>query len=47
MNTGQDDDAYVESFMTNYGGSFEHAPAISGDGGAGAVNTVFNPSGYF
>jgi len=46
MNTGQDDDAYVESFMTNYGGTFEHAPAISGDGGSAVVNTAFNPAAY-
>lgn len=46
VNTGQDDDAYVAQFEATYGGSFSHAPAISGDGGSGAVNTAFNPAAY-
>lgn len=46
VNTGQDDDAYVQSFEAQHGGSFSHAPAISGDGGSGTVNTAFNPTAY-
>ena len=46
MNTGQDNNAQVETFMTTYGGSFNHAPAISGDGGSTAVTTAFNPAAY-
>jgi thiol-disulfide isomerase/thioredoxin len=46
INTGQDDDAYVQSFEAQHGGSFSHAPAVSGDGGSGAVNTDFNPTAY-
>jgi len=46
MNTGGDTDFQVDSFMTLHGGSFSHAPAASGDGGSGAVNTAFNPAAY-
>lgn len=46
MNTGQDTDAQVIAFENTYGGTFSHAAAVSGDGGAGAVNTAFNPSAY-
>jgi len=46
INTGQDDDAYVQSFEAQHGGTFSHAPAASGDGGSGAVNTAFNPTAY-
>ena len=46
MNTGQDNNAAVIAFENTYGGSFAHAPAISGDGGAGAVDNVFNPAAY-
>jgi thiol-disulfide isomerase/thioredoxin len=46
INTGQDTDADVVGFEAQYGGSFSHAPATSGDGGAGAVNTDFNPTAY-
>lgn len=46
INTGQDDDAYVASFESTYGGSFSHSPAVSGDGGSAAVDTDFNPSQY-
>lgn len=46
INTGQDDDAYVQSFEAQYGGTFSHAPAVSGDGGSSAVNTAFNPTAY-
>ncbi len=46
INTGQDNDAYVESFETQHGGTFSHAPAVSGDGGSGSVNTAFSPAAY-
>ena len=46
MNTGQDTDAQVTTFENTYGGAFSHAAAVSGDGGAGAVNTAFNPAAF-
>lgn len=46
INSGQDDDAYVQSFEAQHGGSFSHAPAASGDGGSAAVNSAFNPTAY-
>lgn len=46
MNTGQDNNAAVTNFENTYGGTFSHAAAVSGDGGAGAVNTAFNPQAY-
>jgi len=41
MNNGSDNDAEVIAYEQTYGGSFNHAPAVSADGGAGAVNTAF------
>lgn len=46
MNTGQDDDAYVQTYEDNYGGDYAPCPIISGDGDAGLVNTDFNPAYY-
>ena len=46
MNNGSDSDAEVEAYENTYGGSFNHSPAVSADGGAGAVNTNFNPTAY-
>jgi len=46
MNTGQDDDAYVQTYEDNYGGDFAPCPIISGDGDAGNVDTDFNPAAY-
>lgn len=46
INTGQDDDTYVQSFEAQHGGSFSHAPAVSGDGGSSPVNTAFSPTAY-
>lgn len=46
MNTGQDNNAAVAQFEATYGGSFSHAPAIASEGGAGAVNSAFNPTAY-
>jgi len=46
VNNGSDSDAEVAAFEEAYGGSFSHAPAISTDGGAGAVDTRFQISAY-
>lgn len=46
IDTGQDNDAAVAQFEATYAGSFSHAPAVSGDGGASAVNSAFNPTAY-
>jgi thiol-disulfide isomerase/thioredoxin len=46
INTGQDNDAAVINFENTYGGSFEHSPAVSGDGGSAAVDNVFSPAAY-
>ncbi|HHG85252.1 MAG TPA: T9SS type A sorting domain-containing protein, partial [Bacteroidetes bacterium] len=42
-----DNTALVQAFETTYGGSFSHAPAVSGtDGGGNAVNATYGPSQY-
>ena len=41
INNGSDSDEEVEAFEEAYGGPFNHAPAVSADGGSGAVNTNF------
>lgn len=46
VNTGNDNNAQVTTFENTYGGTYSHAPAVSGDGGAGAVDAAFNPSAY-
>ena len=46
MNSGGDNDASVIAFEENFGGSFNHSPAISGEGGAGAVRADFGISYY-
>lgn len=46
MNDGSDTDAEVIAFENTFGGSFEHAPAISGDGGAAVVDTAFGVNAY-
>ncbi len=46
VNTGQDNDAQVIQFEDTYGGDFNHAPAVSGDGGSAAVDSNFNPVAY-
>ena len=38
MNNGTDTNAEVEAFQNEFGGPFNHAPAISAEGGAGAVD---------
>lgn len=46
VNTGQDDDDYVETYEEDYGGDYAPCPITSGDGDAGDVNTDFNPAYY-
>ena len=46
MNNGSDSDAEVITYEQTYGGTFHHAPAVSSDGGAAAVNAAFNPAAY-
>jgi len=46
MNSGSDNDAAVIAYENTYGGSYHHAPAISNQGGATAVDSDFNPSQY-
>lgn len=41
-----DHDSAVENFENTYGGSFNHAPAISNDGGAIAVDVNFGVNQY-
>jgi len=41
INQGMDDDAAVIDFENQYGGTTQHAPAISSDGGAAAVTADF------
>lgn len=46
VNTGQDNNAAVAAYENTYGGTFNHSPAIASEGGAGAVNSAFNPAAY-
>jgi len=46
MNNGSDSDAEVEAFENTYGGPFNHAPAISADGGAAYVDADFGIGAY-
>lgn len=46
INNGTDTDAEVETFEAAYGGSFNHAPAVSNDGGGGTVNSAFGVSAF-
>ncbi len=46
INLGNDDDAYVEWYEQQFGGPFNHAPAASGDGGAGPVTTNFGVNAF-
>jgi thiol-disulfide isomerase/thioredoxin len=41
-----DSDSDVEDFENTYGGSYNHAPAISNDGGGSPVDGNFNPYQY-
>lgn len=46
MNNGSDSDEEVIAFEETFGGSFNHASAVSADGGAGDVAAAFNPYAY-
>lgn len=46
VNNGNDDDAYVESYETTYGGDYAPCPIASNEGDAGAVDSDFNPAAY-
>lgn len=46
INNGSDTDAEVIAYENTYGGSFQHAPAVSGDGGSGAVDQDFGVVAY-
>ncbi|MBN2779074.1 MAG: T9SS type A sorting domain-containing protein [Bacteroidales bacterium] len=46
INSGQDNNAAVLAFEETYGGDFNHAVAISNEGGSAAVRTTFGVS-YF
>ena len=46
MNSGYDKDAEIITFENTYGGAFNHAPAVSIDGGCESVITDFDPMYY-
>ncbi|MBI1267475.1 MAG: T9SS type A sorting domain-containing protein [Cryomorphaceae bacterium] len=46
INNGTDNDAMVIAYEQAYGGSFNHAPAISADGGGGEVNANFGINAF-
>lgn len=46
VNAGIDDDAAVIAYENTYGGPFNHAPAVSMEGGSGAVDANFGISAY-
>jgi len=46
VNNGTDSDAEVIAFENALGGDFTHAPAVSAEGGAGAVDTNLGISAY-
>lgn len=46
INNGTDSDAEVDAFEATYGGSFNHAPAVSADGGGGTVTTNFGVGAF-
>jgi len=46
INNGSDSDPEVIAFKNEFGGPFEHAPAVSADGGAGPVDDDFGISAY-
>lgn len=46
MNSGSDTDAQVVAFEEEFGGSFNHAAAVSAEGGAGAVTSNFGIAAY-
>ncbi len=46
INDGTDSDAEVIAFENAFGGDFEHAPAISAEGGSAVVDTAFGIGAY-
>jgi len=46
INSGYDKDIDVINFENTYGGTFNHAPAVSVEGGCSAVITDFHPDYY-
>lgn len=46
MNNGTDNDAATAAYEETYGGPGHHAPAVSADGGAGAVDAAFGVGAY-
>ncbi|MBK5212389.1 MAG: T9SS type A sorting domain-containing protein [Flavobacteriaceae bacterium] len=46
INLGYDNDAYVEWYEQQFGGTFNHAPAASGDGGSGPVTSNFGVNAF-
>ncbi|UKN02396.1 T9SS type A sorting domain-containing protein [Paracrocinitomix mangrovi] len=46
INNGTDSDAEVDAFEATYGGTFNHAPAVSADGGGGAVTSAFGVGAF-
>lgn len=46
MNNGTDSDAETAAYEAAYGGPGHHAPAVSADGGAGAVDAAFGVGAY-
>lgn len=46
INLGNDDDNYVKWYEETFGGTFNHAPAASGEGGSGAVTTNFGVQAF-
>ena len=46
INDGSDSDAEVIAFENQFGGSFNHAPAVSAQGGSAAVDNNFGVNAY-
>jgi len=46
VNSGIDNDAQVIAYEEMYGGPFNHAPAVSMEGGSGAVDSNFGITAY-
>lgn len=46
LNNGNDNNAAVEAFENQYGGPFNHAPAVSNEGGGPAVDSDFGIAAY-
>ena len=46
VNDGQNNDAQVIAYEQTYGGSFHHSPAVSSEGGGGAVTSDFGVTAF-